>query len=248
MSGEVLLEVQDVTKRFGGLMALSHVHLELHQGEILGLIGPNGAGKTTLFNIISGIYQPDAGHVLFRGRDITRLRPHQRCRLGIGRTLQITKPFLGLSLLENVTVGSYFGHGEPTTLQTARQRASATLDLVGLGRRKDEMANSLTLGERKKLDMARALGTQPDVLLLDEVVAGLNPSEVAEMLKVIRHVRDSGVTVLMIEHVMKAVMEVSERVKVLHYGEILAEGTPEAVVHDDRVITAYLGDAADALA
>lgn len=248
MSAEALLEVQNISKRFGGLMALSNVSLGLRRGEILGLIGPNGAGKTTLFNVISGIYQPDTGQVLFQGRDITHLRPHQRCRLGIGRTLQITKPFLGLSILENVTVGAYFGHSEGTTLPAAEDQAAATLDLVGLGSRKDELASRLTLGERKKLDMARALATQPEVLLLDEVVAGLSPGEIAEMLDVIRHIRDSGVTVLMIEHVMKAVMEVSERVKVLHYGEILAEGTPEEVVHNEQVITAYLGDTAHAIA
>ena len=248
MSVEVLLEIRNISKRFGGLIALNNVSLELRRGKILGLIGPNGAGKTTLFNVISGVYEPDAGQVLFQGRDISHLPPHQRCHRGIARTFQITKPFLRLSVLENVAVGAYFGRSERSTLAAARDQAIAVLDLTGLGSRKAELASSLTLGERRKLELARALATQPQVLLLDEVMAGLNPSEVLEMLEVIRHIRDSEGTVLMIEHVMKAVMGVSERIAVLHYGEILAEGSPEEVVRDDRVIAAYLGDAAHAVA
>lgn len=243
MSPEVMLEVRNVSKRFGGLMALNNVSLHLRSGEILGLIGPNGAGKTTLFNIISRVYRPDAGQVLLEGRDISHLRPHQRCRIGIARTFQITEPFLGLSVLENVMVGAYYGCNDRPTLAEARDQAIATLDLVSLESRKFELASSLTLGECRKLEVARALATRPKVLLLDEVIAGLHPSEVPTMLKVIRYIRDIGVTVLMIEHVMKAVMEVSERIKVLHHGEILAEGSPKEVVCDERVIAAYLGDA-----
>lgn len=248
MSTKVLLEVRNISKRFGGLLALNNVSLDLRHGEILGFIGPNGAGKTTLFNIISRVYKPDAGQVLFQGRDISHLRPHQRCQIGIARTFQTTKPFLGLSVLENVTVGAYFGCNERPTLTAAREQAAATLDLMGLGSRKAELAGSLTLGERRRLEMARALATRPKALLLDEVVAGLNPSEVPAMLEVIRHIQDSGIAVLMIEHVMRAVMEVSERVKVLHHGEILAEGSPGEIVHDERVIAAYLGDAFHAIA
>ncbi len=248
MSDGVLLSVAGVHKRFGGLAALTDVSLELHEKEILGLIGPNGAGKTTLFNVIAGVYRPDRGAVLFRGRDISNLRPDQRCHLGIARTFQITQPFLGLSLLENVTVGAYFGHSPRPSLSAARDLAAATLQLVKLGHRTDEPANRLTLGERKKLELARALATRPSVLLLDEVVAGLNPAETAEILDVIRGIRAGGVAVLMIEHVMHAVMGISERVMVLHYGRVLAEGTPAEVVKDERVITAYLGSVADVVA
>lgn len=248
MSAEILVKVRNVSKRFGGLVALNNVSLELRRGEILGLIGPNGAGKTTLFNVISGVYKPDAGQVLFQGRDISHLPSYQRCHLGIARTFQITKPFHGLSVLENVAVGAYFGSSKRSTLTAAREQALAILELMGLSRRKAELASNLTLSERRKLELARAFATQPEVLLLDEVVAGLNPSEVLEMLEVIRHIRDSGGTVLMIEHVMKAVMGVSERIAVLHHGEILAEGSPEEIVRDDRVIAAYLGDAAHAVA
>jgi len=248
MSGEILLEVRNVSKRFGGLLALDNVSLELRRGGIIGLIGPNGAGKTTLLNIISGVYKPDAGQVLFRDHDISRLRPHQRCHLGIACTFQITKPFLRLSVLENVTVGAYFGSNGRSTLTAAREQALAVLELVGLGPRKAELASNLTLSERRKLELARAFATQPEVLLLDEVLAGLIPSEMLEMLEVIRHIRDSGVTVLMIEHVMKAVMRISEHIKVLHHGRILAEGSPEEIVCDHRVIAAYLGDAAYAAA
>lgn len=248
MSAEILLKVRNVSKRFGGLIALNNVSLDLRRGEILGLIGPNGSGKTTLLNVISGVYEPDAGQVLFRGRDISHLRPHQRCHLGIARTFQITKPFLGLSVLENVAVGAYFGSSERSMLTAAREQALAILELMGLSPRKAELASNLTLSERRKLELARAFATQPEVLLLDEVAAGLNPSEVLEMLEVIRHIRDSGGTVLMIEHVMKAVMGVSEHIAVLHHSEILAEGSPEEIVRDDRVIAAYLGDAAYAVA
>ncbi len=248
MSDEVLLTVEGVHKRFGGLAALTDVSLELRHKEILGLIGPNGAGKTTLFNVIAGLYRPDRGTVRLRGRDISMLRPDQRCHLGIARTFQVTQPFLGISVLENVMVGAYFGHSPRPSLAAAREQAAATLELVLLGHRKDDLANKLTLGERKKLELARAVATRPSVLLLDEVVAGLNPSETAEILEVIRGIRARGVAVLMIEHVMHAVMGLSERVKVLHYGRVLAEGTPAEVVQDERVITAYLGSVADVVA
>lgn len=245
MSPEVLLEVKNISKRFGGLMALKNVSLDLRRGEILGLIGPNGAGKTTLFNIITRVYKPNAGQVLFEGSDISHLRRYDCCRVGIARTFQNTKPLLGLSVLQNVMVGAYFGCKERSTLAAAQERAITTLELMGLGSRKAELASNLTLSERRKLEVARALATQPKLLLLDEVVAGLNLSEVPTMLEIIRYIRRTGATVLMIEHVMKAVMAVSDRIIVLHQGEIIAEGTPKGIVRNEQVITAYLGDAFD---
>lgn len=236
-----ILAVQQVSKVFGGLRAVDDLDLELREGEIFGLIGPNGAGKTTLFNVIAGLYSPTRGRILFDGKDITALRPYERCRLGIARTFQITKPFLNLSVLDNVTVGAYFGVARRIPENQARDRAAEILDWLGLGGVKDAPASQLTLGQRKKLELCRALATQPRVLLLDEVVAGLNPTEVADMVDIIRKINASGVTILMIEHVLKAVMALSQRIMVMHFGQRLAEGTPQEIVHNEEVIRAYLG-------
>lgn len=236
-----ILAVQQVSKAFGGLRAVDDLDLELREGEIFGLIGPNGAGKTTLFNVIAGLYSPTRGRILFDGKDITALRPYERCRLGIARTFQITKPFLNLSVLDNVTVGAYFGVARRIPENQARDRAAEILDWLGLGGVKDAPASQLTLGQRKKLELCRALATQPRVLLLDEVVAGLNPTEVADMVDIIRKINASGVTILMIEHVLKAVMALSQRIMVMHFGQRLAEGTPQEIVHNEEVIRAYLG-------
>jgi branched-chain amino acid transport system ATP-binding protein len=237
----VILEVHDVSKSFGGLRALDGVSLQLRRGEVLGLIGPNGAGKTTLFNIVAGMYRADSGNVRLNGRVIDRLKPHRRCRLGIARTFQITKPFLGLSVLDNVMVGAFFGHHARSTIGTARERAWQALDRVHLDMQADTLASALTIGERKRLEMARALATEPDVLLLDEVVAGLSPPEVDEMMTAIRTLNASGLTLLVIEHVMRAVMGVSSRIIVLDHGKKLAEGAPAEIVVNDDVIRAYLG-------
>jgi branched-chain amino acid transport system ATP-binding protein len=241
MPKEAMLQVENATLLFGGLRALDNISLELRQGEILGLIGPNGAGKTTLFNVIAGVYRPTQGRVLYRGQEITALRPHDRCHLGIARTFQITKPFMNMSLLENVAVGAYYGKPGKLTQAQSLEKAAEILDRVGLGAIKDGPASGLTLGQRKKLELCRALSTSPKVLLLDEVVAGLTPTEVGEMVEVIRQINATGVTILIIEHVLKAVMAVSQRVMVLHFGKLLAQGTPEEIVHNDDVIRAYLG-------
>jgi branched-chain amino acid transport system ATP-binding protein len=234
------LEARGVSKSFGGLKALSEVSLALHRGEILGLIGPNGAGKTTFFNVVAGVHRPDRGSILFRGQPVDRLPVHARCRLGIARTFQITKPFPALTALENAMIGGLFGHHR-ATLAEARERARAALARVHLAARADALGSTLTIGERKRLEMARALATEPEVLLLDEVVAGLSPIEVDEMMAAIRALNASGMTILMIEHVMRAVMGVSGRIVVLHYGRKLAEGSPAEVAANEEVVAAYLG-------
>ena len=217
------------------------VSLDLHQGEILGLIGPNGAGKTTLFNVVAGVYKPDTGSVSFKGRDITRMKPNARCRIGIARTFQITKPFPNMSVLDNVIVGAYFGPAQKQNFERARESAQEILNFVGLEKYANDPAKQLTIGGRKKLELCRALATRPGVLLLDEVVAGLHPAEVLDMVEVIKKINRSGVAILMIEHVMKAVMNVSQRVVVLDFGKKLAEGKPEDIVQNELVIAAYLG-------
>jgi branched-chain amino acid transport system ATP-binding protein len=235
-----LLEVNGVTKRFGGLVAVSDVSFTLAEGEILGLIGPNGAGKTTLFNMVNGVYKLDKGKISFAGQDITNRPPNEVVHLGIARTHQIVKPLYGMTVVENVIVGACFGR-DYLQLKPARKVALEVLERVGLADRADTSARSLTIAGKKRLEVARALAARPKLLLLDEVLAGLNPTEVALMIDIVRNIRDSGISVLMIEHLMQAIMSLSDRIVVLNLGAKLAEGRPEEVVQDSNVVEAYLG-------
>jgi len=235
-----LLELARVTRRFGGLRAVSDVTLSIDQGEVVGLIGPNGAGKTTLVNVVTGVHPASEGTVRFAGEDITRVRPWQAARRGIARTFQIVQPFPGMTVLENVAAGGMFAAGIAYG-DAARDEAMEHLRFVGLAGLADRNAGALTLAMRKRLEFAKGLAMRPRLLLLDEVNAGLNSSEVDQALELVRAIAARGVTVLIIEHLMKVVLSLCSRIVVLHHGELIAEGTPQAVVEDPRVIQAYLG-------
>jgi len=237
-----LFEARRLTKRFRGLTAVSEVTFSVAPKEILGLIGPNGAGKTTIISLISGTLLPTAGEIIFEGRRIEHLPAYKRARLGIGRTFQVMKPFPGLSVLENVTVAALFGTGGgERNRKRAEEKAREWLHFTGLGRRMDQRAEALGGPDRKRLEFAKALALNPKLLLLDEVMAGLNHVEVDEVVELIKKMRDKGVTILVIEHVMKAIRRLSDRLLVLHHGQQIAEGRTDEVLDDPRVVEAYLG-------
>ncbi len=238
-----MIEGVGLTKWFGGLAAVKGVDFYLNAGEIVGLIGPNGAGKTTLFNLVSGVYHSDSGTLVYSGRDITGLRPFEICRLGIARTFQIVRPFLKMSCLENTLIGIIGRSDGAGGREERREEARKILKFIGLGNREQTLAGNLTLIEKKRLEMGRALATRPKLLLLDEVLAGLNPSEIVQALELIEVIRtELKVTLLWIEHVMGAIMRASDRIIVLDQGEKIREGAPGEVVSDPRVIQAYLGE------
>ena len=236
-----MLEVRDLSKAFGGLKAVDQASLDVRAGEIVGLIGPNGAGKTTLFATIAGFHKPDTGRITLQGHDITGLAPHRICAAGMVRTFQITQPFARISVRENIMVGAYFRTADR---HEAANLAEAVATQVGMGNQLDRPGSDLTVAGRKRLELARALATRPALLLLDEVMAGLNPTEISEIVEVIREVRKAGVTILLIEHVMQAVTSLAERVYVLNQGRMIAEGTPAAIAENPEVVEAYLGHGA----
>ena len=234
-----LLEVWDIAKRFGGVRAIDGASLYVDQGEIVGLLGPNGAGKTTLFNCVTGMYRPDAGRVVFDGDDITGWRADRVCLQGIARTFQLVRALKEMTALENAMVGAFARTPRPGE---ARQKALEALELVGLAEHADTPALHLTLADKKRLELARALATRPKLLILDEVMAGLTPAEQQEAVFLLRRLREGGLTILMVEHVMEVVMPISDRIVVLDAGRTIAQGAPRAVVRDERVIAAYLGE------
>jgi branched-chain amino acid transport system ATP-binding protein len=238
-----LLVVKKVSRFFGGLSALTNVSFEVNKGDIVGLIGPNGAGKTTLFNVVNGFYKPSKGEVLFRSRTISGLKPHQICQQGIARTFQVVKPLQRMSVFDNVLASAF--------LRTSSRGEAAELSLdilqfTGLSEERNAISRGLPLGMRKRLEIARALATQPELLLLDESFAGLNPTELNESIQIIRKIREKGITVMIIEHHMKVIMSLSDRIIVLNYGEKIAEGTPQEIRHNPLVVEAYLGEAQSA--
>jgi len=241
-----ILEGEGVTKYFGGLSAVSNVDFYVDQGEVLGLIGPNGAGKTTLFNLISAALVPKPGIIKFKGQNITGLKPYKICRLGISRTFQMVKIFANLPVFDNVRVGSLFGTSQKMSPAEAEKSTAELLEFVGLANESGIPAKDLTLAHQKRLEVARALATKPELLLLDELMAGLNQTEVSEAMGLVKQIRSKGITVIMIEHVMKAIMNVCDRIIVLHHGQKIAEGTPHEIANSKTVIEVYLGEQTNA--
>lgn len=240
---QALLSIKNVSKYFGGLAANKNISFDIDAGEIIGLIGPNGSGKTTLINVITGNYGAEQGSVQFQGHEVLGLKPYTINQLGIARTYQVVQPFVGMSVHENVVSGVLFGrNGTGRKMKAALQRADEVLGLCHMQEKRNEMVENLTIADVKRLEIAKAMATDPDLLLLDEGMAGLNPREIDDALELIRKINKMGVTLLVVEHVMKAVMSISHRVVVLHQGMLMAIGTPESIVKDERVIKAYLGE------
>jgi len=233
-----LLEVKELSKHFGGVVALDGVNIKVDKGELVGIIGPNGAGKTTLYNCVTGFYPPTSGRVFFDGKDVTGLPSHRLCRMGMARTFQIPRPFMSMTLLENVMVGAL---GVGMSLREAREKAKEIVSFLKLEEQANKPISKLNFNYRRRCELARALATNPKLLMLDETFAGLNPSEIDEMVKLVREIHESGVTIMLTEHVMKVVMSLAERIVVLHQGKVIAEGSPREVVNDSRVVEAYLG-------
>jgi len=236
------LECKGVTKYFGGLAAVSNVDFTINEGEVFGLIGPNGAGKTTLFNLISGAITPKSGNIRFNAEDITGLKPHRICKKGVSRTFQSVKIFPHMQVIENVLLGSTFGPSDPSSATDAAREAEYLLEFVGLSAMGTIPAQGLKLANKKRLEVARALATKPELLMLDELMAGLNSTEVIESMELVTRIREKGITIFMIEHVMKAIMSICDRIMVLHHGEKIAEGTPKEIATSKTVIQAYLGE------
>jgi branched-chain amino acid transport system ATP-binding protein len=234
-----ILTVENITKRFGGLVAVHNLSLSVEKGEILGMIGPNGAGKTTAFNMISGYYRADEGRVVFDGQDVTGRRPDQICKLGLARTFQVVKPFPQLSVLDNVIVGAY---NRTNDKQEARQRAQEVIQFLGMTDMSGQLAGSLSVAGRKRLEIAKALATEPKMILLDEAMAGLRPVETDMMIELVRQISQQGIALLLVEHVMRVIMSLADRIVVIHHGEMIVQGEPQAVVRDKAVIDAYLGE------
>lgn len=237
-----LLEGEGVTRFFGGLAAVSDVDFAVEPGEVVGLIGPNGAGKTTLFNLISGALAPKAGVIRFKGRQINGLKPNTICKMGVARTFQSVKVFGNMSVLENILLGALFGAPGSVSQTDAAREATRSLEFVALSALRDRPAKDLTLVNQKRVEVARALATRPEMLLLDELMAGLNPTEVAQSMELVTRIRDTGVTIFMIEHVMRAIMNVCDRIIVLHHGKKIAEGTPQEIATSKTVVEVYLGE------
>jgi branched-chain amino acid transport system ATP-binding protein len=244
MSREVVLETRDIWKRFGGIIALRNINIKVFKGELLGIIGPNGSGKTTLFNIITGFLKPDKGRIILSGEDVTGFSPHEMVKRGVVRTFQLVKPFMGMNVLDNIRVALYMRHGLMSRVSERKiiGEAREILKMIGLSHREDVSADSLSHGEKKKLEIGRALALKPKILLLDEPTGGLTTAEIDDIIRLIKNIHENGTTVVVVEHNMRVIMNLSERLIALNSGVVIAEGDPKDVVSNPEVVKAYLGE------